>query len=89
MDHENIINQIIAKCWVDEAFKQSLIENPKKILGEFGFIISDSVTVKVIEDSPEEKTFVIPAKPDEGELGDILEGRKAAWQCGGAPSPGC
>ncbi|MEM0967185.1 MAG: NHLP leader peptide family RiPP precursor [Verrucomicrobiota bacterium] len=78
MKETNIINQIIARCWTDDAFKQSLKNEPRKVLAEFGVHFDEPVTIKVIEDEPNVKTMVIPPKPDEGELNEILEGRKSA-----------
>ena len=80
MNEQQTYNQIIAKCWTDESFKQSLIDDPKTVLAEFGVKIDDSVKLRVLEDSDDEKILVIPAKPSDADIGEILEGRKAA--CG-------
>ncbi|MEM0967186.1 MAG: NHLP leader peptide family RiPP precursor [Verrucomicrobiota bacterium] len=89
MEEVNVTNQIIARCWTDEAFKQSLKSDPKKVLAEFGIQFDDSIVVNVIDDEPGVKTFVIPPKPDEGELGEILEGRKAATCSSSGEPNGC
>jgi hypothetical protein len=56
-------NEIIAKAWKDPAFKKKLLEHPKETLKECGYTFHENVTVKVIEESSNSYTFVLPAKP--------------------------
>jgi hypothetical protein len=55
--------EIIAKAWKDPTFKKKLLENPKEALKECGVKVPENVNVKVIEDSEQNYTFVIPESP--------------------------
>lgn len=57
--------QIIAKCWADEHFKQQLISNPVATLKQEGIEVPAGASVTVLEDTDTLMNFVIPAKPDE------------------------
>ena len=62
---------LIAKAWKDEAFKQALISDPKgTIEKEIGTKISDGVEIQVHEETETTLHFVLPPKPQEGELSD-------------------
>jgi hypothetical protein len=45
------IAQIIAKAWVDDAFKARFMAAPVEVLAEHGLIVPSDVTVKVNENS--------------------------------------
>ena len=68
--------EIVAKAWQDEAFKQGLLANPQAVLQEHGIAVPDGVTVRVVEDTAEiENTaesvyLVLPPRPASGELSD-------------------
>jgi hypothetical protein len=55
--------EIIAKAWKDPNFKKKLLENPKEALKECGIKVPENVKIKVIENSEQNYTFVIPQSP--------------------------
>jgi hypothetical protein len=73
-------NEVIAKAWKDPTFKRKLMKDPKSALKECGCTVPDNVNVKVIEDSDNSYTFVIPHAPknaselSEKELGKVAAG---------------
>ncbi len=60
---QNKKNEIIAKAWKDPTFKKKLLSNPKETLESCGIKIPANINVKVIEDSANTYTFVLPAAP--------------------------
>ena len=68
-------NKLVVKAYEDEAFRQELIANPKKIYEqELGTNIPDSLTIQVLEEQPNTVYMVLPRKAEEagaeGELSD-------------------
>ncbi len=66
MDHEQQgkkINQLIAKCWSDEGFKQKLLADPAAVLKAEGVALPDGLSVKALENTDTVFHLVIPAKP--------------------------
>ncbi len=59
----NIREKIIAKAWKDPAFKKKLLSNPGDALKEMGVNIPANANVKVVENTPNSYTFVLPASP--------------------------
>jgi hypothetical protein len=55
--------KVIAKCWIDEKFKQRLLKNPGAVLEEFGVEIPSGMTFKIMENSPKVMHLAIPCKP--------------------------
>lgn len=53
---------IIDKAGADAAFKQRLLAEPAKALGEEGIAVPDGVTVKVVESTDKEVWLVLPHK---------------------------
>ncbi len=56
-------SEVIAKAWKDPTFKKKLLSDPKSALKECGYHIPANVNVKVIEDTANHYTFVLPAAP--------------------------
>lgn len=59
------VQQLIAKCWADEAFKQKLLADPAAALKAEGIEIPPGVTVRAVENTAQQFTLVIPPKQDE------------------------
>ena len=57
------MNQIIAKCWADEAFKAKLLADPAATLKAEGAEVPAGLTVKAVENTDQVFHLVIPAKP--------------------------
>lgn len=60
---QEIRSKIIAKAWKDPVFKKKLLSNPTSALKEMGVDLPPNATVKVVEDSSQTFTFVLPASP--------------------------
>src|SRR5262245_16682027 len=66
---------LIARAWKDEAFRQELLRDPKAVLArelaqlQPGTTLSDSIEVRVVEETPSTRYLVLPPKPaiDSGE----------------------
>ena len=62
-DQSKKMNQIIAKCWADEGFKQKLLAEPAAVLKAEGVALHDGRSIKVLENTDKVFHLVIPAKP--------------------------
>ena len=65
----NQINNILAKCWADESFKQKLLANPTEVLKAEGVDIPAGYTVHVLENTDNIINYVLPRNPN-AELSD-------------------
>ena len=91
-DQAKQYQQIIAKCWVDEAFKQRLLDDPAGTLKAEGIAVPEGVRVRVVENTAQVFNLVIPARPTD--LSDeMLTGVGGGVDWGGNPdmigSTGC
>jgi hypothetical protein len=57
---------LLEKASADENFKKQFIENPKPILAEMGFEISEEVSVEVHENTLNAKHYLLPPKNSSG-----------------------
>ena len=57
------MQQLIGKCWADDAFKQKLLADPAAALKEHGTEVPAGVTVKAVENTDTVIHLVIPTKP--------------------------
>ena len=62
------MQQIIAKAWMDEGFKQKLLSEPAEILREEGIELPPGVEIRMVENTDNVFHFVLPAKP----VGDVI-----------------
>lgn len=62
-------SQIVARAWADEAFRATLLSEPKAVMREHGLEIAPDIEVKVVEDSERTRHFVLPANP----VGELTE----------------
>lgn len=80
IDQSNQYQQLIAKCWADDAFKQRLLDNPAETLKAEGMELPEGVRVQVVENTAQDFTLVIPAQPiglSDEELGGLVGG--SSW----------
>ena len=69
--------QIIAKCWADESFKQRLMADPAGTLKQEGMEVPKGMTLHVVENTGQVFHLVIPTRPTD--LSDeALEALEAA-----------
>jgi hypothetical protein len=64
------MEQLIAKCWVEEGFKHQLLADPSATLKAEGVEVPVGLSIKVLENDDTVFHLVIPAKPTETELSD-------------------
>jgi len=65
MTEQANLQQLIAKCWADDAFKQRLIADPAGTLAAEGMAVPEGVTVRVVENTAQEVTVVLPPRPSD------------------------
>jgi hypothetical protein len=85
---ENPIQKIIVKCWKgeDEGFKKRLLADPTAVLKAEGVPVPDGITLKVLEDTTQTRTLLIPLPPER--LSDaLLGGVWAGSRCRGGLGP--
>ncbi|MEY4757907.1 MAG: hypothetical protein RJA34_2805 [Pseudomonadota bacterium] len=61
-DQAKQMQQLIAKCWADAAFKQRLLADPAGTLKAEAIAIPEGLNIKVVENTAQEFTLVIPAR---------------------------
>jgi hypothetical protein len=64
-DQSKQYQQLIAKCWADEAFKQRLLDQPAETLKDEGVEVPEVVRVQAVENTAQVVNWVIPARPTE------------------------
>lgn len=80
MDQDTLdqkMGQIWARCWTDASFKARLLADPLEVLRSEGLVVPAGLQVRVLEDSPEQVHWVIPARPSEvsdDELESVVAG---------------
>jgi hypothetical protein len=60
-------DQIVARAWADDAFKQRLLADPAAVLKEYG-VAPAGVTIKVHESTDKVLNLTLPTKPGLEEL---------------------
>ncbi|WP_138494685.1 NHLP leader peptide family RiPP precursor [Paenibacillus pinistramenti] len=57
-------SQLIQKAWQDPTFKNKLLSDPKGAIQEFlGFSLPDHISVRTVEEHPDEFYLVLPPSP--------------------------
>ena len=79
-DQAKKLQQLIARAWADDTFKQKLLADPATTLSAEGSPAPAGVTVKAVENTDKVFYLVIPAKPDD--LADSDLENVAAGFCG-------
>lgn len=67
-EQEKKIQQIIAKAWTDEGFKQRLLSDAGAVFKEEGLEIPEGVEVRMVANTDKVIHFVLPVKPVDDEL---------------------
>lgn len=65
-------NQLVARCWVDEALKARFLANPAAVMAEFGLQVPAGKTVKAVANTAAELYIVLP-EPQEDLTDDQLD----------------
>jgi hypothetical protein len=78
----NQINNIFAKCWADESFKQKLLADPTATLKAEGIEIPADYTIRVLENTDKVINYVLPPNPNaelsDSELESVAGGKNGA-----------
>jgi hypothetical protein len=82
-DQSNLYQQLIAKCWADDAFKQHLLDDPAGTLKAEGISVPEGVTIRVVENTAQKLTLVIPPIPTDlsDEALALTAGRGCCYTC--------
>ena len=80
------IGKIIARAWSDEGYKARLVSDPRSVFEEAGLDLPEGLDIRVVEDTPDVRHFVLPLAPAEGELSEEALEQVAAGDCSGTKS---
>jgi hypothetical protein len=64
-DQTTQYQQLIAKAWADEGFKQRLLSDPVATMKAEGIDVPAGVAFHAVEDTETRRTLVIPPQPTE------------------------
>ena len=62
-EQKNVLAQIFADCWKDEAFKARFMADPKEVLKEHGLDVPEGIEVKVVQNADDRVHITLPAPP--------------------------
>ena len=62
-EQKNVLTQLFAACWKDEALKSRFMSDPKAVLKEHGLDVPDGIDVKVVENADDCVHITLPAPP--------------------------
>jgi hypothetical protein len=88
-------NQLIARAWRDEAFRQRLLTDPAAVLREQELEVPPGVQLRVLEDTDQVIHLVVPRKPallgqvSDEELASVAGGKLAGRRDSPDPDQGC
>jgi hypothetical protein len=84
---------IVAHAWADDEFKSRLLSNPRAVMREHGLELPPGAEIRVVEDTPEVRHFVLPASPtaelSEEELTPVAGADSFSGICGVCGRCGC
>ncbi|MEY3024098.1 MAG: hypothetical protein RJA16_924, partial [Planctomycetota bacterium] len=62
-EQKNVLAQLFAACWKDEALKARFMNDPKAVLKEYGLEFPEGIDVKVVENADNCVHITLPAAP--------------------------
>ena len=71
--------QVVAKAWIDDAFKAEPLAEPKRVLEEHGVEIPQDLDIRINENSSTRAYISLPARPTELDDHDLA--RVAGGSC--------
>lgn len=66
------MGQIVARCWVDEEFKQRLMSSTATVLTEYDIKVPEGVDFNIVENTEKSRYFILPSSPEEMASGTNL-----------------
>ena len=82
-DRQQKINEVLARVWKDEDYKQKLLSDPRGTLSAAGLSLPENVRLKVHSDTADTMNIVIPRNPADTELSDSTLDAVAGGSGGG------
>ena len=82
MTERTIQEQVVERALKDERFRQALLTNPRAVLArDYHLQVPETVGIRVLEDTAETLTIVLPPRPEAmPELSDAeLEAAAGGW----------
>jgi hypothetical protein len=64
-EFQKAYGRIITQAWSDAAFKEKFLSDPIGVFKENGIEVPEGVHVKIVENTDEEVSFILPSKPGE------------------------
>ena len=62
-EQKNILAQLFAACWKDEALKARFMSDPKAVLKDYNLDVPGGIDVKVVENADDCVHIILPAPP--------------------------
>jgi hypothetical protein len=75
------MQQVIAKAWMDDGFKQMLLADPAAALKQEGIEVPEGMQIKAVENTDKVFHLVLPPKPTSAELSDVQLDAAAGGLC--------
>lgn len=79
-EQRNALAEIFAKCWMDQAFKDRFMSDPKTVFSEYGLDVPDGMNIDVVENTDTCVHLTLPMPPNnlnnlsDSELSDVAGG---------------
>jgi len=67
------VHKVIAKAWADPAFKSKLLKEPNSALKSLGIDVPAGIAIRIHEDTPAERHYVLPLPKNAGLSDSQLE----------------
>jgi len=68
------LQRIVAKAWADDGFKAALLADAPRALAGEGVALPEGLTLRVVENTATDVTFVLPPRPSGALPDDALDG---------------
>jgi hypothetical protein len=80
-DFSKKIAQLTARAWSDDAFKKRLLSDPMSVAKEYDIPVPPGSQIRIVEDTPTVRHFILPPKPPAEELSDEMLEQVAGGGC--------
>lgn len=78
LEMKDVWKKVVAKAWADPEWKARLLADPAEVLREEGVNVPDGLKIRVMEELPGVRTFILPREPEGAWDAEKLERKKAA-----------
>jgi hypothetical protein len=80
-DFSKKLAQLTARAWSDDAFKKRLLSDPISVAKEYDIPVPPGSEIRIVEDTPTLRHFILPPRPPAEELSDELLEQVAGGTC--------